>query len=295
MEKQIRNGMIKLEDYMGSDSKIIHVARTSHYTEEEKKELEGLRDDRKFLRFLMRKKHTSPFEFGEMIFYIEAPLYVLRQLFRHRTASASEQSGRYSIYEDKFDMVPIGEWRGQSTKNKQQSEGFIDPLEQKRLTIQQEKLQEYLYGIYERRLEIGVSKEQARMDLPLSTMVRLYWKMDLHNMMGMIYKRVQGGQKEILDYVEFMKECIQKYFPMCHEAFEDYYLYAVTFSREELKVLSALFDSLEYSWNNFDNILKNINTKSANKIYLSSREIQELRDKFYYIVENQYYSKYAIF
>lgn len=265
------DGFICLVDVMGDDSSVVQAARVS-YGDGTKQ----VSDDRTLIRYLMRHRHTTPFEMSELKFLVRVPMDTWRQWIRQRTASVNEYSTRYSKAIDSMAVTNSGEWRSQSSNNKQGSDGFISEWSDSENRVFQDKedgryyvnsLHEDYYGgfeeqptpgeylsfieesfhelakaVYNERLNMGVAREQARKDLPLSTLTEAYWKIDLHNLLNFLSQRMDShAQKEIRDYANVIgNEIVRPLFPLVWEAFEDYRLGAVTLSRLDVEMLRLL-------------------------------------------------------
>jgi len=231
------DGFVRLIDYMGNDDSIVQAARVSYG-----KGTKSVSDDRGLIRYLMRHRHTTPFEMCEVKLHVRVPMDIWRQWIRHRTANVNEYSTRYSLAIDTARTTGPGEWRLQSEINRQGSEGGLDPGSGQRLTDRETEALGYLKEIYEERIELGVAREQARKDLPLSTYTEAYWKIDLHNLLHFLNLRMDHkAQLEIRLYAETIGEkIVRKWVPMAWEAFLDYRHGSVSLSSDEVEVLSLL-------------------------------------------------------
>jgi len=227
-------GFIRLVDYMGGDASIVQAARVSYGVGTKK-----VSEDRGLIRYLMRHRHTTPFEMAEIKFHIKVPMDTWRQWIRHRTANVNEYSTRYSVAIDDAQQTSENEWRMQSSSNKQGSEEFFPPKLGREFTIQETEVQKYARKVYEKRIAAGMAREQARKDLPLSTYTEAYWKIDLHNLLHFSGLRMDShAQKEISDYAKIIgNEIIAKWVPLTWEAFLDYRMNAKIFSGPEIKFL----------------------------------------------------------
>jgi thymidylate synthase (FAD) len=272
------DGFVVLMDTMGSDAAICQAARVS-YGEGTK----SVSDDRTLVRYLMRHRHSTPFEMAELKFHGACADGLLnRQWIRHRTANVNEYSTRYTEAIDSAQHTPPAEWRLQATTNKQGSSGrleewpagwscretvrvttatdgpyltitspngvlgdnypgccntpggFLSWMETCSLDAQRQH--------YDIRLQLGVAREQARKDLPLSTYTEAYWKIDLHNLLHFLGLRMDNhAQLEIRQYATIIGEQIVKpLFPLVWEAFEDYRLGAMYLSRLDKMVLTRI-------------------------------------------------------
>jgi len=220
-----------------ADYAIIDAARVSYQSGTTRKQT-----DKQLLRYLMRHWHTSPFEMVEFKFEMRLPIFVMRQLVRHRTASLNEESARYSVMEDVF--YEPDTLRAQSTSNKQGSaEGdfnpFIGPRESATAVMNHQT--DEAYKLYQQLIDAGVAREQARMVLPVNLYTRVVWKCDLLNLLKMLRLRLDShAQYEIRVFAEAIAEFVKMHCPWTWEAFEDYWMNSETFSKEELRILTGL-------------------------------------------------------
>ena len=233
-------GFVCLVDVMGDDSAIVQAARVS-YGEGTKR----VSDDRTLLRYLMRHQHTTPFEMAEIKLLVRVPMDCWRQWIRHRTASVNEYSTRYSVAVNAVYETAPEAWRIQAVANRQGSSGFLDPDTGRSLTDDEAALHRSAREVYERRIEQGVAREQARKDLPLSTYTEAYWKVDLHNLFRFLILRMEeNAQHEIREYAKTIGEkIVQPLFPKCWEAFVDYQLGSLRLSRLEQGIVQRLMRS----------------------------------------------------
>lgn len=239
LDKEFRvldRGFVRLIDYMGSDSAIVQAARVSYGSGTKK-----IHEDRGLIRYLMRHRHTTPFEMVEFKFHVKLPIFVARQWIRHRSANVNEYSGRYSVMKEEFYLPPVEDIQPQSSSNRQGREEGDLPAEQQAAFISSlQSLQGHAYRQYEEWLDQGIARELARIGLPLSLYTEWYWKIDLHNLFHFLRLRLdEHAQKEIRVYAEVMAGMVKAVCPMAWEAFADYGLNAVSFSGPELKVLHA--------------------------------------------------------
>jgi len=235
--KVLDDGFVRVIDYMGTDESVVQAARVS-YGRGTKKTSE----DRGLIRYLLRHRHTTPFEMCEIKLHIRVPMDCWRQWIRHRTANVNEYSTRYSIAVDATQRTPAGAWRKQAPGNKQGSEGYVDETVGRGLSLKEEELQNTSRAVYHERLDAGVSREQARKDLPLSTFTEAYWKIDLHNLLRFLSLRMdERAQQEIRDYAGTIgREIVSRWCPIVWEAFLDYQLETLTLSRLEIEIVGAL-------------------------------------------------------
>jgi len=228
-------GFVRVIDYMGNDAAIVQMARTSYG-----EGTETPSSDRGLIRYLMRHWHTSPFEGCELKLHVKLPIFVARQWIRHRTASLNEYSGRYSVMRDEFFLPKLDRLGKQSTTNKQGTgEGYSDD----HATSVQADMSEtmgFAFDIYNELIaeDTDLSRELARIVLPLSTYTEMYWKIDLHNLFHFLRLRADGhAQKEIRDYAAVIEDIVTRWVPHAFEAYVDYRRDAVTFSRMEIAAL----------------------------------------------------------
>ena len=231
------DGFVRVVDYLGNDAAIVQAARVSYG--------EGTRrvsDDRGLIRYLMRHRHTTPFEMCELKLHVRVPMDAWRQWIRHRTASVNEVSTRYSVAIDAAQTTPPAEWRTQSAGNRQGSGGLVDRSVGERLSAAEADIQRRARQVYRERLDAGVAREQARKDLPLSTYTEAYWKIDLHNLFHFLALRMDDhAQLEIRGYAQVIgAEVVARWCPIAWEAFCDYRLRATSLSRIETELAAAL-------------------------------------------------------
>ncbi|MEM8493425.1 MAG: FAD-dependent thymidylate synthase [Pseudomonadota bacterium] len=233
------DGFVRLVDFMGNDSAIVQAARISYGAGTKK-----VSQDRGLIRYLMRHRHTSPFEMCEVKLHVRVPMDTWRQWIRHRTASVNEYSTRYSIAIDVAQRTEPGDWRTQNASNKQGSGVSLDEGTGERLTDEETRLQAQARSVYRDRISSGVAREQARKDLPLSTYTEAYWKIDLHNLFHFLALRGDPkAQQEIREYADLIGSTIVKaWCPLSWEAFEDYVLHSVTFSRHEITIMKRIIE-----------------------------------------------------
>ncbi|HUV29756.1 MAG TPA: FAD-dependent thymidylate synthase [Acidobacteriota bacterium] len=262
--KVLDHGFIRLVDYMGSDQAIVQAARVS-YGEGTKK----ISEDRALIRYLMRQRHTSPFEMVELKFHVKLPIFVARQWIRHRSASVNEYSGRYSVMRPEFFRPERKDIRLQSTVNKQgRSQDELPDDIKDRFLDHLQGSQETQYAEYEAFVETGLARELARINLPLSLYTEWYWKIDLHNLFHFLRLRMDShAQAEMRAYANIMAEVVRTVCPIAYEAFEDYTVNAATFSAPELVILVKYLESAEMG---LDSLVRE---------GLSKREAQELLAK----------------
>ncbi|MDZ4779974.1 MAG: FAD-dependent thymidylate synthase [Planctomycetia bacterium] len=231
------DGFVCLVDVMGDDQAIVQAARVS-YGEGTRK----VSDDRGLIRYLMRHRHTTPFEMVEIKLLVRVPMDCWRQWIRHRTANVNEYSTRYSLAIDAAQHTTAGEWRTQSSQNRQGSAGFLSEDVGASLSASEQAFLESSRKLYEQRIEQGVAREQARKDLPLSTYTEAYWKVDLHNLLHFLALRMDShAQFEIREYARTVGEqIVAPLFPLAWEAFVDYRIEATHLTRLDREVIRRL-------------------------------------------------------
>lgn len=231
------DGFIRVIDYMGSDESIVQAARVSYGAGTKK-----ISQDRGLIRYLLRNRHTTPFEMCELKLHVRVPMDCWRQWIRHRTANVNEYSTRYSVAIDSLRTTKPDEWRLQSEMNKQGSQGTLDPETGELLTKSEAKFHQTCRDVYEERLTKGIAREQARKDLPLGTYTEAYWKIDLHNLLHFLNLRMDShAQYEIRQYAAIIgRKIVAKWVPITWEAFNDYRTNSMNLSHQEVRLISVL-------------------------------------------------------
>lgn len=231
------DGFVRLVDYMGSDDAIVQAARVSYG-----KGTKQIHEDRGLIRYLMRHHHTTPFEMCEIKLHVRVPMDCWRQWIRHRTANVNEYSTRYSEAIDSAQKTSVDAWRQQASGNRQGSGQFLEESVGQLLSDEEGALLSRSREVYEDRLRTGVAREQARKDLPLSTYTEAYWKIDLHNLLHFLRLRMDAhAQFEIRSYATIIgNEIVKRWCPVAWEAFGDYRLHAVNFTRLELEIIPKI-------------------------------------------------------
>ena len=231
-EKRVLDkGFVRLVDSMGDDSRVVQAARVS-YGEGTKTK----RQDEALIDYLMRHRHTSPFEKVVFEFHVKAPIFVARQWMRHRTGSFNEVSARYSQMPEEF-YEPRG-WRLQAKDNKQGSEGRLDEPLNVLATVDYRGAVKAAWKAYSALLAKGVSREMARMVLPVSLYTEFYWTVNLHNLLHFLELRLdRHAQEEIRAYAQAILELIEPVVPVSVASWRKHRLEAVAFSADEMRVL----------------------------------------------------------
>lgn len=242
-------GHVRVVDYMGDDAAVVQAARVSYGAGTKTPS-----DDRTLIRYLMRHRHTTPFEMCELKLHVKVPMDCWRQWIRHRMASVNEYSTRYSeAIDDKQETQP-GEWRAQSASNKQGSGAFLAEDVGAALSRAERSLHRESASTYRDRLDAGVAREQARKDLPLSTYTEAYWKIDLHNLLHFLALRMDShAQQEIRAYATVIgEEVVARWVPTVWEAFRDYRLEGMTLSGPEVRLIASGGDTTGLVGREFD-------------------------------------------
>ncbi len=233
------HGFVRLVDYLGGDARIVQAARVS-YGEGTK----TVREDAALIDYLLRNRHTSPFEQVIFTFHVKMPIFVARQWIRHRTARLNEISGRYSVMRDEFYVPRPEEVRTQSRKNRQGGDAASVPEELRERVIAVLRAgQANTYGEYEGLLEDDVARELARINLPLSLYTEMYWQIDLNNLFHFLRLRMDWhAQYEIRVYGDAMAKIAQAVCPQAYAAFEEHILHGRNFAKSELELLTQALD-----------------------------------------------------
>jgi thymidylate synthase (FAD) len=262
------HGFIRVIDYMGDDAAIVQAARVSYG-----RGTRQVSDDRRLINYLMRHRHTSPFEMCELKLHVKLPIFVARQWIRHRTANVNEYSARYSILDREF-YVPDQEFlrlqkaeqraaaaqaslfesapaegprhtAAQSTSNRQGRETVLEAEAAAQILREIGRVSRAAFTSYEKLLgdeeRPGVARELARMVLPLNTYTQWYWKTDLHNLMHFVALRADPhAQYEIRAYAEVLLDICRRWVPLSTAAFEEYRSGAASLSRTALDVVRRI-------------------------------------------------------
>ncbi len=215
-----------------ADQAIVQAARVSYGHGTRK-----VHEDRGLIRYLMRHRHTTPFEMIEFKFHVAMPMFIARQWIRHRTANVNEYSARYSIVPDRFYRPSVENIREQSRSNRQGGDDPVDIGTAEAFLAYLERTESH-YAEYEQMLEKGVSRELARIGLPVSAYTQWYWKCDLHNIFHFLSLRMDPhAQQEIRDFANAMYALIKTIVPVACEAFEDYRLGGMHLTSLEIEAL----------------------------------------------------------
>jgi len=236
--KCLDKGFIRLVDSMGSDAAIVQAARVSYG-----KGTTKVNRDKALIRYLLRHRHSTPFEMVELKFHAKMPIFVARQWVRHRTANINEYSLRYSEAQRDFYIPNKEDIHFQSQFNKQGRDEIEVPLELKEKVVKYfEEISEKTFSIYNEMNEDGIARELARGILPINLYTEWYWKNDLHNIFHFLRLRMdKHAQYEIRVFADAMASFVKKVVPVAYEAFEDYILNGISFSKLEKELLITRF------------------------------------------------------
>ena len=227
--KCLDKGFVRLVDSMGGDDAIVQSARVSYG-----KGTSKVSQDRGLIRYLMRHRHTTPFEMVEFKFHCKMPIFVARQWVRHWTANINEYSLRYSEARDEFYFPDPDNIEFQSALNKQGRMGEVDSKLKHKVQKYFKEISQRSFEIYSELNEAGVARELARAILPVNLYTEWYWKNDLHNLLHFIGLRSDGhAQYEIRVFSDAMASFVKKVAPFAWEAYQDYAVKGMRFSKIE--------------------------------------------------------------
>lgn len=239
------HGFVRCIDYMGDDAAIVQAARVSYGAGTETPS-----SDRQLIRYLMRHLHTTPFEMCEIKLHLKMPIFVARQWIRHRTANINEYSGRYSLMPGEFFVPPPERLGVQSRDNRQGTGDSLSPEDAASVLQMLLRDARHAFDTYDTLAAepadggFGVSRELARIGLPLSTYTEFYWKIDLHNLFHFLKLRDDPhAQAEIRAYADPINDLLRCWAPLAFEAYVDYRRDAVTLSRMEVEALREFLNS----------------------------------------------------
>lgn len=266
------HGKVVLIDVFGTDERIATIARTSY-----QKATKKVNTDEGLLRYLFRHRHTSPVEMAEVLFYLRIPIFVARQLVRHRTANINELSGRYSEIEEHAYIPDIVQLGPQSKDNNQGRTPGVDSFDTKKARINIQFSTNDAFETYDRLLHTNnVSREISRIVLPLNTYTEMYWKCDMHNFLHMAKLRMDShAQYEIRVMAETMYKLVKPFFPITCRAFEDYILHGKNLSALDQQLLQHMVTSVNIP-----------SEETARTIGMSSREYREFLEWWTHIQQS---------
>lgn len=216
------HGFVRLVESMGSDLSIVRNARVSYDAEWRTGEDEG--KDEKLLNYLIKNRHTSPFESCVFTFDVKAPIFVFRQWHRHRTWSFNEVSARYSELPEEFYVPELAQITTQHTSNKQMRTDEQHPYANLLAGAIREQCQKS-FATYKELISQGTPRELARSVLPMGTYSHMFATVDLHNLMHFLKLRLHShSQYEIRVYAEAMLKLIEPVVPVSVAAFRKHVL-----------------------------------------------------------------------
>ena len=246
------HGFVRVIDYMGDDAAVVQAARVSYG-----KGTKKISDDAGLINYLLRHRHTTPFEMCEIKYHVKLPIFVARQWIRHRTANVNEYSARYSVLDREFYVPEEDHLAAQSSSNRQGRGNILSGKEAKRVL---DILREDAQMTYDHYIEMlneseegniidvskeGLARELARMNLTLSTYTQWYWKTDLHNLLNFLSLRADThAQYEIRVYADAMMETLQRWCPITFQSFSDHRVEGVTLSGKAIKVVKKLISGV---------------------------------------------------
>ena len=268
------HGFVRVVDYMGDDQAIVQAARVSYG-----KGTSRVSEDRGLIRYLMRHRHSTPFEMCEIKLHVKLPMFIARQWIRHRTASINEYSARYSVLDKEFYIPEEKDLAVQSKLNKQGRGDILSPKDSEEALFLLKRDAEKSYETYEYLLnennkgEVidekrdGLSRELARINLTLNTYTQWYWKTNLHNLMNFIFLRADShAQYEIRVYADIIYKIMESWVPITAEAFNSYRSGSVELSAEAMNVIKLMLAGNKVDqktsglsireWNELNNYLK---------------------------------------
>ncbi len=242
------HGFVRVVDYLGDDAAVVQAARVSYG-----RGTRAANEDRGLIRYLMRHRHSTPFEMCEIKYHVKLPIFVARQWIRHRTANVNEYSARYSILDREFHIPAPEHLAAQAASNRQgrgavlqgaEAAHVLDLLRQDATRTHDhyaEILNEDAEGKPLDPARAGLARELARMNLTLGTYTQWYWKTDLHNLLGFLSLRADDhAQYEIRVYAEAMLKTVRAWVPISFEAFHDYRMGAAVLSAQMLAVVRRM-------------------------------------------------------
>jgi len=242
------HGFVRVIDYMGDDAAVVQAARVSYGRGTKK-----VSEDRGLINYLMRHRHTTPFEMCEIKYHVKLPIFVARQWIRHRTANVNEYSARYSILDNEFYLPAPDQLAAQSSNNRQGRGDLLTGAEAARVMdlLKRDAMQSY--ASYEEMLNErpdgsrrdegreGLARELARMNLTLNFYTQWYWKTDLLNLLHFLSLRADShAQYEIRVYAEAMLDTVKRWVPACYGAFMEYRVGGASLSATGISVVRRM-------------------------------------------------------
>jgi thymidylate synthase (FAD) len=236
------HGFVRVVDYMGNDAAIVQAARVSYGAG-----TKSVSEDAGLINYLMMNAHTSPFEMCEIKLHVKLPIFVARQWIRHRTANVNEVSGRYSVLPNEYYLPEATQLCYQSARNKQGKSDALPPEQQGQVLECLRSDAAQIFAHYREMLalsndenaaEQGLTRELARINLPLSTYTEWYWKIDLHNLLHFLALRLTPhAQYEIRTYAEVLLGIVNRWVPLTYAAFVEHRLEGKHLSKTAVDVI----------------------------------------------------------
>ena len=267
------HGFVRVVDYMGDDTSIVQSARVSYG-----KGTKKVSTDSGLIKYLMRHRHSTPFEMCEIKYHIKLPIFIARQWIRHRTANVNEYSARYSIMDKEFYVPSKENLAAQSSNNRQGRGDLINGKQADNILKILKEDAERNYQHYEEMLnekydgsiiddkKQGLARELARMNLTLNSYTQWYWKTDLLNLLNFLALRADShAQFEIREYANTMLDTVKKWVPITFDAFIDYRVGGMELSAKGKIVIQKMIKGEKCE---------------INSSGLSKREWNELMDSF---------------
>ncbi|MBT3396385.1 MAG: FAD-dependent thymidylate synthase [Alphaproteobacteria bacterium] len=244
------HGFVRVLDYMGDDGAVVQAARVSYG-----KGTRKVMEDQGLINYLMRHRHSTPFEMCEIKYHVKLPIFVARQWIRHRTANVNEYSARYSILDREFYVPEPEHLAAQATSNRQGRGDVLTGDDNARVLNLLREDAERNYAHYQEMLNLddngdvlddsrtGLARELARMNLSLNYYSQWYWKIDLHNLLHFLSLRADAhAQFEIREYADVMMDTVKKWVPQTFSAFEDYRMGGAHLSAKGLEIVKRMLD-----------------------------------------------------
>lgn len=242
------HGFVRVIDYMGDDAAVVQAARVSYGTGTKR-----IREDAGLINYLMRHRHTSPFEMCELKLHAKMPIFVAREWVRHRVANLNETSARYSILDNEFYM-PAPEQLGTQSRSNRQGRGETLTGDESARVLEilrddaarayahyEEMLNENTAGETIDPAKAGLARELARMNLSVNFYTQWYWKIDLHNLLHFLNLRTDPrAQYEIRVYADAILDVVKHWVPLTYAAFMDYRMGAYELSAKGLAAVRRL-------------------------------------------------------
>ena len=244
------HGFIRVVDYMGDDTSIVQSARVSYG-----KGTKKVSTDAGLIKYLMRHRHSTPFEMCEIKYHVKLPIFIARQWIRHRTANVNEYSARYSILDKEFYIPDKQHLAAQSTNNRQGRGSLINGSQADEILNVLKEDAERNYKNYEKMLnetydgdiidekKQGLARELARMNLTLNSYTQWYWKTDLLNLLNFLSLRADShAQYEIRAYADVMMNTVKKWVPTTYDAFIDYRVGGMELSAKGKEIIKKMIE-----------------------------------------------------